>query len=118
MRKHLRHDRLAVHQRGVIGETPLHWAAEHEPQVVQLLLACGAEVDSRNTMDNAMHGFTPLIMCAMQHDDCAECAQLLLDAGAGIDATDAAGKTPLAWAVARSSNRVEKVLRDRRANQA
>ena len=150
VKKHIRHDRLAVHQRGVIGETPLHWAAhngyvdvvrtlldsgadieadevglyggkplhwaaEHEPEVVRLLLQRGAQVDSRNLGNANKSGFTPLIMCAIQPNACAECAELLLNAGADINATDAEGRTAIAWAMKRGSRRVEKVLRARGA---
>jgi ankyrin repeat protein len=147
--KHIALDPLAVHQRGVIGETPLHWAAhdghvdvvqalldagaeieadeiglyggkplhwpaEHAPQVVQLLLQRGARVNSRNEIDNDMKGVTPLIMCARQTDDCAECAELLLAGGADVQATDARGQTALTWAVTRGNTRIEKLLRSHR----
>ena len=46
------------------------------------------------------YGMTPLIMNATQKDDCAEVCELLLDAGADIQATDAAGKTARDWAKA------------------
>lgn len=144
--KHIALDSLAAHRRGVIGETPLHWAAhngeveivtalldsgaqidadeiglyggkplhwaaEHAPNIVELLLARGAAVDSRNLMPGEMLGYTPLIMCACQRNDCAECARLLLDAGADINARSAAGKTAEDYALERGSEQVLAILR-------
>ncbi len=146
VRAHLARDPLAVHRRGVVGETPLHWAAhnghleivtalldagagleadeiglyggkplhwaaEHAPAVVQRLLARGAAVDSRNLMPGEMLGFTPLIMCAKQRNDCAECAALLLAAGADVHAKAADGRTALDLAVAGGHDKVEAELR-------
>jgi len=145
---HLARDPLAVHRRGVIGETPLHWAAhdghteivrdllnagadieadeigayggkplhwaaEHEPQVVRLLLARGAQVDSRNLKEGDLQGCTPLLMCALQRNDCAECADLLLAAGADAGAKDAKGRTALSVAEMRGHSRVAGLLRSR-----
>jgi serine/threonine-protein phosphatase 6 regulatory ankyrin repeat subunit B len=147
VRNHVRKDRLAVHRRGVIGETPLHWAghngfveivrllldagadieadeigcyggkplhfaSEHEPEVVRLLVERGADVNSRNVLPGGdFEGATPLIMLAQQHNDCAECAEILIEAGADIGAVDAGGKTALAWAVECGVMRVQDVLR-------
>ena len=141
VRKHIERDPLAAHQRGVIGETPLHWsahngqveivelligaganieadeiglyggkplhwAAEHEPATVRVLLRHGVQVDSRNHMNNSMRDVTPLIMCAMQPEDCADCARMLLEAGADGHATDAKGKTATAWAIDRGNSKI------------
>lgn len=146
VREHLLLDPLAVHRRGIVGETPLHWAAhnghleivralvgagadleadeigayggkplhwaaEHAPRVVEFLLQRGANVDSRNRLAGNLLGFTPLIMCATQRNDCAECAELLLAAGADVHAAADDGRTALACAVAGGHRAVEAVLR-------
>src|SRR5437763_241635 len=126
VRKHIERDPLSVHQRGWIGDTPLHWpshnnyteiisvlldagadieadeincyggkplhwASEHAPAAVRVLIERGADVNSRNKKsDSQLHGMTPLIMNATQKDDCAEVTELLLAAGADVNATDAA----------------------------
>ena len=145
--KHLSKDKLAVHRRGVIGETPLHWSAhngheeivralldggadieadeigcyggkplhwasEHAPTIVRLLLERGANVNGRNVLAGAkFEGVTPLIMVATQPNDCAECAELLIAAGADMNAVDAKGRSALAWAMERETKQVEAVLR-------
>lgn len=147
VKKHLAKDSLAVHRRGVIGETPMHWAAhngyveivtalleagadieadeiglyggkpldwasEHAPKVVKLLLERGADVNGRNILPGAgFEGVTPLMMAASQKNDCEECAELLIAAGADIHARDVKGRTALAWAVERGTKKVEAVLR-------
>src|ERR1041385_810782 len=97
VRRHIERDPLSVHQRGWIGDSPLHWpshqnfveivimlldagadieadeincyggkplhwASEHEPSTVKVLLKRGAKVDSRNidrksTRLNSSHGY-------------------------------------------------------------
>ena len=145
--RHLAVDKLAVHRRGVIGETPLHWAAhngeleivgmlldagadieadeigcyggkalhwasEHSPEVVKMLLARGANVEGRNVKAGAEYeGVTPLLMVATQKADCAECTRILLAAGADVHARDAKGRTGADWARARGATKVEAVLR-------
>lgn len=147
VRNHLHCDPLAVHQRGWIGDTPLHWpshndymeivvmlldagadieadeincyggkplhwASEHAPGAVRVLLERGADVNSRNRkQDSDFYGMTPLIMNATQRDDCSEVTELLISAGADIAATDAHGKTALAHAKERGLVRIEEVLR-------
>ncbi len=123
VREHIRRDPLSVHQRGWIGDSPLHWpchnghaeivtllldagaeleadeincyggkplhwASEHEPHIVKLLLVRGADVNSINIRkESDFYGVTPLLMNALTKDDCAEATQLLLDAGADTSIT-------------------------------
>jgi ankyrin repeat protein len=147
VRQHVAVDPLAVHQRGWIGDTPLHWpahegyveivevlldagaaieadetncyggkplhwASEHSPRTVELLLHHGADVNSRNTKaDSDFYGRTPLIMNASQKDDCAEVTKLLIRAGADVGAVDAKGRTALDCAIEGGHHQVEAVLR-------
>ena len=95
VRQHIAADPLSVHQRGWIGDTPLHWpahngyanivellldagadieadeincyggkplhwASEHAPETVEVLLRRGANVNSRNVKkDSEFYGMTP-----------------------------------------------------------
>ncbi len=144
--KHIERDPLSVHQRGWIGDSPLHWpshnnhveivtmlldagaaieadeincyggkplhwASEHAPGSVRLLLERGADVNSRNLKaDSELFGVTPLIMNATQRNDCSEVTELLIAAGADVNATDAKGKTALAHARERGLRRILEVL--------
>jgi ankyrin repeat protein len=153
VKKHIEADRLSVHQRGWIGDTPLHWpahngyveilellidagadieadeinwvggkplhwASEHKPESVAFLLKRGADVDSRNIKEGSKFlGFTPLIMNASQKNDCAEVTELLLDAGADLNAKDHSGRTALAVARETGLKRIPEVLLARGASQ-
>ena len=88
------------------GGKPLHWASEHEPESVRLLLANGADPNSRNILPGEREGFPPLAMCASQGDDCAECAVLLLAGGADPSLVDAKGRTALDIATKGGQTRV------------
>ena len=152
VRKHIERDPLAVHQRGWIGDTPLHWpshnnhveivtmlldagadieadeincyggkplhwASEHAPAAVRVLLDHGADVNSRNRkVDSEFHGMTPLIMNATQKNDCSEVTELLILAGADVAAVDAHGKTALRHAVERGLKKIQEVLQRHVAN--
>lgn len=154
VRRHIAADPLSVHQRGWIGDSPLHWpahndhseivtllldagadieadetncyggkplhwASEHAPAAVALLLGRGADVNSRNLKaDSDFFGMTPLIMNATQRDDCAEVTTLLLASGADINAEDAVGKTALAHALARGLTNITTVLRKQGARES
>lgn len=147
VRKHIEKDPLSVHQRGWIGDTPLHWpchnghtdivtmlldhgadieadeincyggkplhwASEHEPRIVELLLERGAEVDSRNVKKGSDYeGMTPLLMnCAMK-DDCEEVTRLLLEAGADPTIKHL-GTTALQIAKGKKNDKVTAVLEE------
>jgi ankyrin repeat protein len=94
------------------GGKPLHWASEHAPASVRVLLSHGADVNSRNRKaDSDFYGMTPLIMNATQKNDCSEVTELLIQAGADIRAVDAKGKTALQYAVEHGLKKIEEVLR-------
>jgi ankyrin repeat protein len=92
------------------GETPLHSALCTTRRlthnlVLKVLLAHGAEVNCATKKDAETGGFmrdcrtkgeTPLHRAAAFGDE--ETIQMLLDAGAVIDAKDMNGETPLSWA--------------------
>jgi len=84
---------------GLYGGKPLHWASEHAPKCVRLLLDRGANPMSRNLMPNEFEGFTPLHMMARQREEVIDCASQLVAAGADPTALDAKGRTPLDIAV-------------------
>ncbi len=147
VKAHIASDPLAVHQRGWIGDSPLHWpshnnkveivemlldagadieadeincyggkplhwASEHAPGTVELLLKRGADVNSRNIKsDTKLFGMTPLIMNATQRDDCSEVTELLIEAGADVHAVDANGKTAFDHATERNLEKILAVLR-------
>lgn len=92
------------------GETPLHAALCNANRlsrnlVMKVLLAHGADPNTRTKpgietasfmRDCRTKGETPLHRAAAFGDE--EAVQLLLDAGATIDAKDANGDSPLSWA--------------------
>jgi ankyrin repeat protein len=95
---------------GLYGGKPLHWAAEHEPPSVALLLERGANPNARNLKQNEFEGYTPLHMMARQREQELECARLLLAAGADPALKDARGHTPLDVARANGRDRVVRFL--------
>src|SRR5579863_7765802 len=93
-------------------QTPLMWAvAESHPEMAQELIAHGADVNARQVTWNwerqitkeprekwmPLGGLTPLLFAARQ--GCVDCGQVLLKAGAGINAADPNNVTPLVMAL-------------------
>ena len=96
VRKHLEADPLAVHQRGWIGDTPLHWPCHNNyVEIVELLLDAGADIEADEIN---WTGGKPLHW-ASEHAPL--CVELLLQRGAKVDSrnempgTKFFGMTPL-----------------------
>jgi ankyrin repeat protein len=95
--------------RGTRGQTALMWAAaQHHPEAVRVLLTHGANVHARSdswsqvmavpphsdpsNQQSVPHGGNTALLFAARVGDVAS-ARLLVQAGADLDATDAAGTT-------------------------
>ena len=79
VRRHIARDLLAVHQRGFIGDTPLHWPAHNgHIEILQMLLDAGdIEADEVSWI-----GCKPL-QWASEHEP--DTVRLLLERGAGVN---------------------------------
>lgn len=96
VRKHLDRDPLAVHQRGCIGDTALHWASHNDhTEIVVLLLEAGADIEADEIN---CYGGKPLHW-ASEHAPAA--VRVLLERGANVNSrnrkrdSDFYGMTPL-----------------------
>ena len=96
VRRHIEADPLAVHQRGWLGDTPLHWPAHNgHVEIVEILLNAGADFEADET--NWVGG-KPLHW-ACEHEPAT--VKLLLKHGANVNArntrrdSDFYGVTPL-----------------------
>lgn len=117
------------------GQTAMMWAvSQRHPDVVSLLIEAGGDVDARSkplkrvvllccptwagdpegTVEIDQGGLTPLLFAALTGD--AGIARLLVDAGANVDETAAAGTTALAMAAIRGFTELVTVLLERGAN--
>ena len=102
-----------VDAREQFGEqTPLMWAVvRRHPEMVAFLIKNGADVNARSAIRDYQRvataesrsksldrgGFTPLMYAA--RENCRECADILLDAGADVNMPDPAGVPPLVIAM-------------------
>lgn len=145
VREHIARDPLSIHQRGWIGDVPLHWsshngyveivemlldagadieadeincyggkplhwASEHETEVVKVLLERGANVNATNDLKTSnYYGITPLMMNVLMKDDCANVTKLLLDAGADTTVKHQ-GKSLIEWATEKGNTNILSVL--------
>lgn len=150
VREHIARDPLSVHQRGWIGDVPLHWschnghleivkmlldadadieadeincyggkplhwASEHKPDVVQLLLERGANVNATNDLKTSTYfGITPLLMNVLMKEDCAPATKLLLAAGADTTVTYQ-DKSLKEWATEKGNTNILSVLQSHSA---
>lgn len=110
VRKHVEADPLAVHQRGWIGDTPLHWPAHNGYiDIVRLLLDNGADPKAHEI--NWIGG-TPLHWASEREP---EIVQLLIDHGAEVNArvsrpgSHHLGGTPLHWCARQKEDNAEVV---------
>jgi len=94
------------------GQTALMWAvAQNQPAMVKVLVAAGADVNARSTVNNwerqvtaeprAIYrpagGLTPLLFAA--REGCLDCAKTLVEAGADLNLSDPENISPLLMAV-------------------
>ncbi len=94
------------------GQTALMWAsARRHPEMMQLLISKGADVNARSIVRNYQRhvtaegrpksldsgGLTPLLYAA--RENCLACVQVLLENGADIDLPDPDGVSPLLVAI-------------------
>jgi len=98
---------------GPKGETALMCACWSDAKAVRLLLGAGARTDGTTTVyiTNKKHvsQVTPLMVAAFAGQ--LQVVKLLLDAGADVNAVDAAGNTALAWAkISRSKAKPAKII--------
>jgi ankyrin repeat protein len=94
------------------GQTALMWAvAQNQPAMVKTLVAAGADVNARATVNNwerqvtaepraiarPAGGLTPLLFAA--REGCVECAKTLVEAGADLNLSDPENISPLLMSV-------------------
>ena len=107
------------------GQTPLMWAvARRHPQMVELLVSEGANVNSRSAVRDYLRvataesrakqldrgGFTPLMYAA--RENCGACADILLKHKADVDLPDPSGMGPMVIAMLNSNWDIAKQLID------
>jgi ankyrin repeat protein len=87
--KHLAADPLAVHQRGYIGDTPLHWPSHNNfVEIAGMLLDAGADIEADEVY---WIGGKPLIWASEHAPGSVE---LLLSRGANVNARNVKAGSP------------------------
>jgi ankyrin repeat protein len=80
VRRHIERDPLAVHQRGIIGDAPLHWASHNNrPEIVTMMLDACAEIEADEI---GLYGGKPLHWASEHAPDAV---RVLLDRGANVN---------------------------------
>ena len=110
-----KHPEYDVDMPDAIGRTPLAWAAEHGwPSAVDVLLRHGANATQTRPCKQGPSPLLHLVIAAPPsprfETDFLEVIRLLVTAGAGINATDADGWTPLHVAASWSLSSAIKTL--------
>lgn len=84
VRKHIERDPLAVHYRGWIGDTPMHWACHNgHLEIVSILLDAGADIEADEIN---CYGGKPLHWASEKQ---TAVVKLLLERGAKVDSLNA-----------------------------
>jgi ankyrin repeat protein len=98
VKRHIAADPLSIHQRGWIGDSPVHWPSHNDfTDVVEILLDAGAEIEADET--NWIGG-KPLHWAS---ERAVKTVELLLSRGADVNSRDICkgskfeGATPLIW---------------------
>jgi ankyrin repeat protein len=94
-------------------ETPLHCAARNKGATPVLKLLLGVNDVQINAKNEQCQ--TPLHVALI--GECREAAQLLIDAGVDLDATDVNGRTPLHWAYMLRMRDMVSLLQSHKASQ-
>ena len=96
VRAHIAADPLSVHQRGWIGDTPMHWPAHNGlVEILEILIEAGADFEADEVN---CYGGKPLHWASESKPDAV---QMLIDRGAQVDSrnvletSDFHGATPL-----------------------
>ena len=91
------------------GRAALHYAAEKDPECLELLLSHGADPNIRDSNQG-----TAAHWASFKNN--AECLHLLLQNGADVNARDFNNATPLSWAAMKGNLETMKVLLEYNAN--
>lgn len=83
VREHIQRDPLAVHSRGWIGDTPMHWACHNgHAQIVSMLLDAGADIEADEI---SCYGGKPLHWASEKQTHVVE---LLIERGADVNSVN------------------------------